>query len=197
MPHREQNRVLQCSPAELILRTAEKWREGSHCGNAAIRLGGWHFWHWKVIFLEFSSDGSDEVSADWVRPKKEKNKHKWKKKKKRAQHPWYLMLIAVAKDCLWKAWGKWQYCIFFPCCCSETANIKNKKNLSDWSEKTVKCQAVIKHQTCFLLKRYQQKEKPNLSASEWKSLIPSCAALHTSKTLALYKAYTFPSDSNL
>lgn len=27
-----------------------------------------------------------------------------------------------------------------------------KKPLSDWSEKTVKCQAVIKHQTCFLLK---------------------------------------------
>lgn len=48
----------------------------------------------------------------------------------------------------------------------QTANIKNKKNLSDWSEKTVKCQAVIKQQTCFLLKRYRQKEKPNLSASE-------------------------------
>lgn len=48
----------------------------------------------------------------------------------------------------------------------QTANIKNKKNLSDWSEKTVKCQAVIKQQACFLLKRYRQKEKPNLSASE-------------------------------
>lgn len=79
----------------------------------------------------------------------------------------------------------------------QTAYIKNKKNLSDWSEKTVKCQAVIKQQTCFLLKRYGQKEKPNLSASEWKSLIPSCAVLHTRKTLALYKAYTFRSDSNL
>lgn len=50
----------------------------------------------------------------------------------------------------------------------QTANIKKKQknNLSDWSEKTVKCQAVIKQQTCFLLKRYRQKEKPNLSASE-------------------------------
>lgn len=48
----------------------------------------------------------------------------------------------------------------------QTANIKKKKDSSDWSEKTVKCQAVIKQQTCFLLKRYRQKEKPNLSASE-------------------------------
>lgn len=79
----------------------------------------------------------------------------------------------------------------------QMANIKKKNNLSDWPEKTVKCQAVIKEQTCFLLKRYQQKEKPNLSASERKSRISSCAVLHTSKTHALYKAYTIISDSNL
>lgn len=35
--------------------------------------------------------------------------------------------------------------------------------MSDWSEKTVKCQTVIKQRTCFPFKRYQQKGKRNLS----------------------------------
>lgn len=120
------------------------------------------------------------------------------RRKKSAQHPRYLMLIAVAKDSLWKAWGKWQYSMFFSLLMlfqaanKNTKKKKKKKNSSDWSEKTVKCQAVIKQKTCFLLKRYQQKEKPNLSASEWKSLNPSCAVLYTSKSPRSLQGLHFP-----
>lgn len=43
LPQREKTEALCASvqPAEPILRTAQKWRgKGSHCGNAARRLGG-------------------------------------------------------------------------------------------------------------------------------------------------------------
>lgn len=74
----------------------------------------------------------------------------------------------------------------------QTGNIKNKKLVwLVWKD----CQMSSSYQTAgmfSLKKRYLQKEKPNLSASEWKSLIPSCAVLHTTETPALYKAYTFP-----
>lgn len=129
---------------------------------------------------------------------KRKNKHKWKEKKI-STAPTVSDVIAVAKDSLWKAWGKWQYSMFFSLLMLFQAANKNtkkkkkkKKNSSDWSEKTVKCQVVIKQKTCFLLKRYQQKEKPNLSASEWKSLNPSCAVLYTSKSPRSLRGLHFP-----
>lgn len=77
----------------------------------------------------------------------------------------------------------------------QTADIKNKeKNSSDWSEKTVKCQAVIKRQTCFLLKKDTGRGK----SLTFRQVSRSHSSHHVRySALALYKAYTFPSDSNL
>lgn len=63
--------------------------------------------------------------------------------------------------------------------------------MSDWSEKTVKCQAVIKNRTCFPFKRYRQEEKRNLSEG-LKVTHPIMRSTMQSKSLALYKAYTSP-----
>lgn len=74
----------------------------------------------------------------------------------------------------------------------QTGNIKKKKTCLIGLKRLSNVKQLSNSRHVFFKKRYLQKEKPNLSASEWKSLIPSCAVLHTTETPALYKAYTFP-----
>lgn len=62
--------------------------------------------------------------------------------------------------------------------------------MSDWSDKTVKCQAVIKNWPCFPFKRSRRRKSVTFP-KDWKSLNPSRAAVRKS-CLALYKAYASP-----
>lgn len=65
--------------------------------------------------------------------------------------------------------------------------------MSDWSDKTVKCQAVIKNWTCFPFKRSRSRKSVTFP-KDWESLNPSCAAVRAFRKsrLALYTAYASP-----
>lgn len=62
------------------------------------------------------------------------------------------MLIAVAKDSLWKAWGKWQYSMFFSLLMLFQAANKNTKKKKEEEKKLVwlvwkDCQMSSSYQT--------------------------------------------------
>lgn len=51
-----------------------------------------------MVAMRSQQTGLDQKKKE--RKKKERKINTNERKKNRAQHPWYLMLIAVAKDCL-------------------------------------------------------------------------------------------------
>lgn len=73
MPRREQNRVLQCNQPSWLWELQRRGEPMFILWQCCHKIRWLTLWH--------CSDGSDEVSGEWVRPREEKNKHKWKEKK--------------------------------------------------------------------------------------------------------------------
>lgn len=140
------------------------------------------FWHRKAFFSWALLVAMRSQRTGFVQKRRrEKINNKWKGKEW-AQHLWYLMLIAVLKACLWKVWGKWQHCFFIlssllPFLQMANINIYEKKQQRLIGLRRLSNVKLLSNgEHVFLSKDTSRRESVTFQM-DWKSLIPSYAAL--------------------